>query len=87
MFVLLRVYTMLLYTVYISSHGVMDLFTCLCSLQDAFASSEVPVNALQDALRSLDLLRRTIHPLNKRLAEVSRIISSPKPDQKRLSVT
>ncbi|XP_027104081.1 uncharacterized protein [Coffea arabica] len=43
---------------------------CFRGLQDAFASSEVPVNALQDALRSLDLLRRTIHPLNKRLAEM-----------------
>lgn len=54
-----------------SSHSAInEADICLRGLQDAFASSEVPANVLQDALRSLGLLRRTIHPLNKRLAEM-----------------
>ncbi|KAG8380981.1 hypothetical protein BUALT_Bualt06G0073000 [Buddleja alternifolia] len=39
-------------------------------LQHAVASGEIPTNIIRDALKSLDILRKVLHPLNKRIAEV-----------------
>uniref|UniRef100_A0A5B7BBN2 Putative SET and MYND domain-containing protein 4 isoform X1 n=1 Tax=Davidia involucrata TaxID=16924 RepID=A0A5B7BBN2_DAVIN len=39
-------------------------------LQDAIVSNEVQANTLSDALRSLDLLRSTLHAYHKKIAEV-----------------
>nr|GME07068.1 SET and MYND domain-containing protein 4 isoform X1 [Ipomoea batatas] len=39
-------------------------------LQDAIASNDVPVEVLSNALKAYDILRSTLHPFNKRIAEV-----------------
>ncbi|XP_019191551.1 PREDICTED: SET and MYND domain-containing protein 4 isoform X1 [Ipomoea nil] len=39
-------------------------------LQDAIASNDVPVEVLSNALKASDILRSTLHPFNKRIAEV-----------------
>ncbi|XP_059627848.1 uncharacterized protein LOC132270675 isoform X2 [Cornus florida] len=39
-------------------------------LHDAIISNEVPANKLLDALRSLDMLRSTLHAYNKKVAQV-----------------
>lgn len=42
----------------------------LCRLKDAIVSNEVSTATLSCALRSLDLLRSTLHAYNKKIAEV-----------------
>ncbi|XP_042492158.1 SET and MYND domain-containing protein 4 isoform X3 [Macadamia integrifolia] len=44
-------------------------------LRDAIDSKQVSINALSDVLRSLDLLRSTIHSYNKEIAEAEDIIA------------
>ncbi|XP_042492163.1 histone-lysine N-methyltransferase SMYD3 isoform X7 [Macadamia integrifolia] len=58
-----------------SELNLSDLVVNAFRLRDAIDSKQVSINALSDVLRSLDLLRSTIHSYNKEIAEAEDIIA------------
>ncbi|RAL52269.1 hypothetical protein DM860_016118 [Cuscuta australis] len=53
-----------------ASAAISKAQSCLRRLQDAISSSNVPAEVLSNALKVSNLLRSTLHPCNKRIAEV-----------------
>ncbi|GMN41096.1 hypothetical protein TIFTF001_010314 [Ficus carica] len=55
--------------------AVNKAWKCISRLQDGIVAKEISRSQLSDALRSLDLLKSTLHAYNRRIAEVEDILA------------